>query len=175
MSVGESPLWATTELLDLTLGKSALLRRCRIVKWRRVRTWPSDSSGSKFPSPPGNFRARSRSISRSMINRGPSCGICLSIAPIRLARNHPRSTSVGRKMPARICGLKNLTIFGSRLDQPDGVLENLAELTNLSRPHRPLFRRRGKIIVETFFQIPLQELHALFHADLFGTAPPGFV
>ena len=55
------------------------------------------------------------------------------------------------------------------LEKPQRVLKNFTEFSNLRCSHRTLFARRGEIIIEAFFQIPLKQLDALLHADLFGT------
>ena len=56
------------------------------------------------------------------------------------------------------------------LEKSQSVFKNLTEFSNLRCSHRALFTRRREIIIEAFFQIPLKQLYALLHADLFG--PP---
>jgi hypothetical protein len=69
----------------------------------------------------------------------------------------------------------NSTTDRGDLQQSQCVLENFAKLADLGRAHGALFAGSTQIIVDAFFQIPFQQLHALSHAYLFGTAPARLV
>jgi hypothetical protein len=56
-------------------------------------------------------------------------------------------------------------------EKSHGVFEDLTELANLGSAHGALFAWRGKIVIDTFFEIPFEQLHTLFHAQLFRAAP----
>src|SRR6266508_2665700 len=56
------------------------------------------------------------------------------------------------------------------LQQSQCVLENFAKLADLGCAHGSFVTRSAEIIIDAFLQVPLQQLHALFHAHLFGTA-----
>jgi hypothetical protein len=66
-------------------------------------------------------------------------------------------------------------LTGTGLEKSQRVFENFAELADLRGPHGSLFARRGQVVVEAFLEIPFEQLHALFHADLLGTAPAGLI
>ena len=55
------------------------------------------------------------------------------------------------------------------------VFENFAELADLSRPNGSLFWGRREIVIEAFLQIPFEQLYALLHANLLGTATTGLM
>jgi hypothetical protein len=55
------------------------------------------------------------------------------------------------------------------LEKSQRVFENFTQLADLSRAHGSLFRGRGQIIIEAFFEIPFEQLYALFHADFLRT------
>jgi hypothetical protein len=60
-------------------------------------------------------------------------------------------------------------------EKSERIFENFAQFADLSRADRVFFTRRTEVIIQTLFQIPLQELDALFHADPLGTAPPSLM
>jgi len=55
-------------------------------------------------------------------------------------------------------------------EKSHSVLENLAELANLGGAHGAFFARCGKVVIDTFFEIPFEQLHTLFHAQFFRAA-----
>ena len=61
------------------------------------------------------------------------------------------------------------------LEQSQRILEDFAELADLGCAHGSFFAWRGEVIIDALFQIPLQKLDALMHADFFRLAPAGLM
>ena len=65
--------------------------------------------------------------------------------------------------------------LNAMLKKSQGVFQDLAQLADLGCPHRLLLGRRRQILVQASFEIPFEQLHALFHADFLRAPAPGLV
>jgi hypothetical protein len=88
---------------------------------------------------------------------------------MRQRKNQPRIVKPASNSKTSGRDFVSSTDRGVELEKPQSVFKNLAEFANLRCSHRTLFARRREIIIEALFQVPLKQLNALLHADLFGT------
>ncbi len=88
---------------------------------------------------------------------------------MRQRKNQPRIVKPTRNSKTSGRDFVSSTDRDVELEKPQSVFKNLTEFPNLRCSHRTLFARRGEIIIEALFQVPLKQLNALFHAHLFGT------
>ena len=63
------------------------------------------------------------------------------------------------------------TMGVAQSEKSHGVFEDLTELANLGSAHGALFARRGKIVIDAFFEVPFEQLYTLLHAQFFRAAP----
>lgn len=91
------------------------------------------------------------------------------MARMRQRKNQPRIVKPASNSKTKGRDFVSSTDRGVELEKPQSVFKNLAEFANLRCSHRTLFPGRREIIIEALFQVPLKQLNALLHADLFGT------
>ncbi len=58
------------------------------------------------------------------------------------------------------------------LEKPQGIFEDFAQFSDLRCANRALFPGRAEVVIKAFFQVPFEQLDALFHTDPLGSAPP---
>ena len=88
---------------------------------------------------------------------------------MRQRKNQPKNAKPIRNSTTSGRDFVSSTDWGVELEKPQSVFKNFTEFPNLRCSHRTLFTRRREIVIEAFFQVPLKQLDALLHADLFGT------
>src|SRR5918992_4771533 len=122
----------------------------------------------RYPSPPRNCCC-------CMSSNDESSGFFCNTASRRLSKTHPQEQRRERKAKRMKSDSRIPRLTGTGLEKSQRVFENFAELADLRGPHGSLFARRRQVVVEAFLEIPFEQLHALFHADLLGTAPTGLI